>query len=117
MTTLEEFAAGNYLSFKYKNPIEGKYLGYVVEDDPFKKGETRVRFSLVVDGEEKNLSSKSKRLVKAIMKANVKEGDTISIQRFGEAFETNFEVRNLTGEVKTEVAEDAAPVETKTKKG
>lgn len=94
-TNLEDFIAGNYLSFKFTNPIQGKYHGVIIEDDPFKKGEKRFNVTMEVEGEEKHLTSKSKRLAKCLLAIGVKKGDLISCLRVGSGFETNFEVKKI----------------------
>jgi hypothetical protein len=91
---LNNFVSGNYLSWKDKDTIEGVYVGFRVEKDPFgkKDSDKRAVYTLNIDGEEKQLGSKSKRLARAILDANPKFGDKIRIVRGGAGFDTVYGV-------------------------
>uniref|UniRef100_A0A6H2A1B7 Uncharacterized protein n=1 Tax=viral metagenome TaxID=1070528 RepID=A0A6H2A1B7_9ZZZZ len=92
---LKDFTKSDYLSFKDQNPIEGIYKGVRVEDDPFHKGDQRLNYTIEVDGKNRPLTSKSKRLAGAVIKAKVKEGDHIRIERIGLGFDTDFNVEKV----------------------
>lgn len=88
--TLEDYASGDYVSFKVANPIKAIYKSYKWEKDPFNEGKERIVYTLEVDGEEKLLTSQSKRLARQFI--SVAEGDAITILRTGEGFKTDYQV-------------------------
>ncbi len=92
---LENFASGGWLKFK-DNIIEGAYVSFRIEDDPFgKKGEKRAVYTLNVDGQEQKLSSKSKRLANKFLEIEPKFGDKLRITRSGKGFDTKYELEIL----------------------
>lgn len=93
---LEAFANGSnspYLRFDADGtPIIGVWLGYEWEEDNFNPGQKRPVYLIEVNQEKKMLSSSSRRLAQAVLKANPKTGDFIKVTRVGEGFDTNYEV-------------------------
>jgi hypothetical protein len=90
---LQDFVSGKYIKFDTNDPvIKGVYKGHAVEDDPFNKDEKRVVYTLEIDGEEKLLPSKSKRLASRIMEKSLKVGEEITIKRHGAGFDIDYEV-------------------------
>ena len=93
---LKDFAAGGasqYIKFdEYENVVEGIYIGYSIEDDNFNPGQQKVVYELEMANERKIISSGSKRLARAVLKSEPKEGQFIRITRTGEGFDTNYEV-------------------------
>ena len=71
----------------------GIYRGAVTEDDPFNPGEKRLVFDFEIDKEIKKLGSGSRKLAKKFIAAKVKAGDTVRIVRYGEGFDTNYDVK------------------------
>lgn len=91
---LEGYTSGNYIKLENEKPITAIFRGFAIEDDPFAKkaGEKRVAYFLEIAGEGKTLTSKSKRLANKIMELKPKDGDTITIERIGLGFDTDFNV-------------------------
>ena len=105
MDDLQKFLTGDYLSFKVTPIIRGAYKQSYVEDDPFAKkpGEKRVVYILEVNGEDKKLTSKSKRLASAIFGLKLNAGELIEIERIGVSFDTEYRVERVEGEKKESV--------------
>lgn len=78
------------MSFSEQNPIVGIYKGVVVEDDPFLPGSKRLMLTIEVDGVERKIGSKSKRLARELI--NVEPEQKISITRSGQMMETKYKV-------------------------
>lgn len=81
----------NFINFE-EGGVEGIYKGVSQEEDPFTAGEIRLVYVIEIEGEEKKLSSRSKRLAKEFLKKNPKVGDFIRITRSGEGFKTDYEL-------------------------
>ena len=105
MSDLKDFAKSDsaFLTFGEQNPIVGIYKGTIVEDDPFMPGSKRLLITLGIDGTEKKLGSKSKRLARALV--DIKEGQKISITRSGQMMETRYKVE-VVGEEEKAKEED-----------
>lgn len=95
--TIEDFTKNDsFLSFDPTkgNEIEGTYRGYKIEEDELNQGEEKVIYSIQgTDGKLRKLTSRSKRLAKQFI--SVKIGESIRITRFGEGFQTQYQVRPL----------------------
>ena len=91
---LQGYIQGEYLRFDENGEIAGIYKGHTIEDDPFgkEKGEKRVAYTIEVDGEDKKLTSKSKRLAGRVIRKGLKGGENITIKRRGVGFETDYEI-------------------------
>lgn len=86
---------GQYIKFDDSNePIEGLYVGYFIEDDPFNPGRQRVNYQIEIDQQERILASGSKRLAKEIAEKQPTPGSFIKITRVpGETqYDTTFTV-------------------------
>ena len=90
---LKEFTGGDFLRFSETNPIKGKYINHGIEEDPFNKGKKRIRYIFEIDGEEKTLTSGSKRLAGKFISIKPEKGDMISIEQTGSGYDTNFIVK------------------------
>lgn len=96
MEEIDEFLGpSQFLKFTPENDftIEGIFRGLKVEDDQFNPGQKRLVIDIEVDGEIRKLGTGSKRLAKKLLSAKVTPGTHFKILRFGEGFETNYEVR------------------------
>lgn len=89
-----------YLGFTEDNDftIEGRFMGLTNEDDPFNPGQTRLVLSFEIEDPKegkviKTLGTGSRKLAKKLMALNPKVGDLVRIKRYGEKFETNYEVK------------------------
>ena len=87
MEDLQNYAEGSgspYLTFDPSGvPIEGLYLGYEWETDPFGKeaGAKRPVYYIEINQEKKMLGSSSRPLAKAMIKAKPEVGNFIKITK------------------------------------
>jgi hypothetical protein len=109
---LKKFSSNtNILKFNEDGEISGIYKKVYEEDDPFSKDGGKRLIYLIKsddDNKEKQLSSTSKRLARAMYESGANFGDHITIMRFGEKYETAFKVKVSAKEQVTET-EEAVP--------
>jgi hypothetical protein len=105
MDDLEKFVSGDYVSFKTTPTIRGIYKQSYVEDDPFAKtkGDKRMVYILEIEGEDKKLTSKSKRLANQMLKLKLQPGELIEIERIGVSFDTDYRVERVDSKKKDTV--------------
>jgi hypothetical protein len=93
---LKEFLnSGGSANFgEENNPIEGIYVGCTMEDDSFNPGRQRMVYDIEIEGENKQLTSGSKRLAKEMLSVDPIPGDFIRITRILGAtpYDTTFKV-------------------------
>lgn len=80
----------NFIKLTNDQIFSGQYLGY--EESSF-NGQPTINYKFNVLGENKTLSSGSTRLAREMDK--VKPKDHVNIKKFGEGFNTSFEVTIL----------------------
>ena len=83
---------GRFISLGEGESFEGEFVG--VEQTTGQFGEVNT-FTFLIEGEEKILNSKSFKLLKGMIDAEVKEKDKVKITKEGTGFKTTFSVEKL----------------------
>ena len=100
LDAIQDMAGGDksrYFSFNTTPSLQGFFVKVRKEQDRFgPPGTTVARYYFVTEkGEEKEFGSKSARLAKNLIKADVHAGDLVKISRAGTGYDTNYIVEVL----------------------
>jgi len=88
----ERKGKSKFLTIDENESIEGQFISIEKTEGQF--GET-YHYTLLVSGEEKILNKKSFRLLEAMKKAKIVEGDNIKITALGEGFKRTYSVKKI----------------------